>query len=81
MRPGSCSQNRSRSLRGVAAQPGLGVKPTKRRALSLLAFGYAYREICELTGRPYTKVDLGRIEHPPVRSPIGAPGGLSSLAA
>jgi RNA polymerase sigma factor (sigma-70 family) len=33
------------------------LKRDERRALSLLAFGYTYREICELTGWSYTKVN------------------------
>jgi RNA polymerase sigma factor (sigma-70 family) len=33
------------------------LKPDERRALSLLAIGYSYREICHLTGWTYTKVN------------------------
>lgn len=33
------------------------LKRDERRALSLLAFGYSYREICDLTGWTYTKVN------------------------
>ncbi len=33
------------------------LKRDERRALSLLALGYSYREICELTGWTYTKVN------------------------
>jgi DNA-directed RNA polymerase specialized sigma24 family protein len=33
------------------------LKPDERRALSLLAIGYSYREICDLTGWTYTKVN------------------------
>jgi RNA polymerase sigma factor (sigma-70 family) len=33
------------------------LKPQERQALGLLAFGYSYREICELTGWTYTKVN------------------------
>ncbi len=33
------------------------LKPDERRALSLLAIGYSYREICNLTGWTYTKVN------------------------
>jgi RNA polymerase sigma factor (sigma-70 family) len=33
------------------------LKSDERRALSLLAFGYSYREICEQTGWSYTKVN------------------------
>ena len=33
------------------------LKRDERRALSLLAFGYSYREICDLTGWSYTKVN------------------------
>ena len=33
------------------------LKPSERRALSLLALGYSYREICEQTGWSYTKVN------------------------
>ncbi len=33
------------------------LKPQEREALGLLAFGYSYREICELTGWTYTKVN------------------------
>jgi DNA-directed RNA polymerase specialized sigma24 family protein len=33
------------------------LKPNERRALTLLALGYSYREICELTGWTYTKVN------------------------
>ena len=33
------------------------LKRDERRALSLLAFGYSYREICEQTGWSYTKVN------------------------
>ncbi len=34
-----------------------GLKPAEREALSLLALGYSYREICKLTGWSYTKVN------------------------
>jgi RNA polymerase sigma factor (sigma-70 family) len=34
-----------------------GLKPAEREALSLLAVGYSYREISELTGWTYTKVN------------------------
>lgn len=33
------------------------LKPAERRALSLLGLGYSYREICEVTGWTYTKVN------------------------
>jgi RNA polymerase sigma factor (sigma-70 family) len=33
------------------------LKPAELRALSLLALGYRYNEICQLTGWTYTKVD------------------------
>jgi RNA polymerase sigma factor (sigma-70 family) len=33
------------------------LKPAELRALSLLALGYRYNEICQLTGWSYTKVD------------------------
>ncbi len=33
------------------------LKRDERRALSLLALGYSYREICELTSWTYTKVN------------------------
>jgi RNA polymerase sigma factor (sigma-70 family) len=33
------------------------LKPAEREALGLLALGYSYREICELTGWTYTKVN------------------------
>jgi RNA polymerase sigma factor (sigma-70 family) len=33
------------------------LKPAERRALGLLALGYSYREISELTGWTYTKVN------------------------
>jgi RNA polymerase sigma factor (sigma-70 family) len=33
------------------------LKPQERKALSLLALGYSYREICQLTGWTYTKVN------------------------
>jgi RNA polymerase sigma factor (sigma-70 family) len=33
------------------------LKPAERRALSLLALGYSYREICRTTGWTYTKVN------------------------
>jgi RNA polymerase sigma factor, sigma-70 family len=33
------------------------LKPSERRALSLLAAGFSYREICELTAWSYTKVN------------------------
>jgi RNA polymerase sigma factor (sigma-70 family) len=33
------------------------LKPQERRALGLLGLGYSYREICELTGWTYTKVN------------------------
>jgi DNA-directed RNA polymerase specialized sigma24 family protein len=33
------------------------LKPAERRALSLLAFGYSYREIMVATGWTYTKVN------------------------
>lgn len=33
------------------------LKPDERRALGLLALGYTYREICELTGWSHTKVN------------------------
>jgi RNA polymerase sigma factor (sigma-70 family) len=33
------------------------LKRDERRALSLLAFGYSYREICKQTGWSYTKVN------------------------
>ena len=33
------------------------LKPDERRALSLLAIGYSYREICDITGWSYTKVN------------------------
>jgi RNA polymerase sigma factor (sigma-70 family) len=33
------------------------LKPDERRALLLFALGYSYREICELTGWTYTKVN------------------------
>jgi DNA-directed RNA polymerase specialized sigma24 family protein len=33
------------------------LKRDERRALGLLALGYSYREICELTGWSYTKVN------------------------
>lgn len=33
------------------------LKPAERRALGLLALGYSYREIAELTGWTYTKVN------------------------
>lgn len=33
------------------------LKPAEREALGLLAFGYSYREISELTGWTYTKVN------------------------
>jgi RNA polymerase sigma factor (sigma-70 family) len=34
-----------------------GLKPAERETLGLLALGYSYREICELTGWTYTKVN------------------------
>ena len=34
-----------------------GLKPAERQALTLLALGYSYREIGELTGWTYTKVN------------------------
>jgi RNA polymerase sigma factor (sigma-70 family) len=34
-----------------------GLKQAEREALGLLALGYSYREICELTGWTYTKVN------------------------
>lgn len=33
------------------------LKPDERRALTLLALGYSYREICDLTDWTYTKVN------------------------
>jgi RNA polymerase sigma factor (sigma-70 family) len=33
------------------------LKPDQRRALALLAMGFSYREICEITGWTYTKVN------------------------
>jgi RNA polymerase sigma factor (sigma-70 family) len=33
------------------------LKKNERRALSLLAFGYSYQEICRITGWTYTKVN------------------------
>lgn len=33
------------------------LKPHERRAIGLLALGYSYREICEITGWTYTKVN------------------------
>ncbi len=33
------------------------LKRDERRAISLLALGYSYREVCELTGWSYTKVN------------------------
>jgi RNA polymerase sigma factor (sigma-70 family) len=33
------------------------LKPDERRALGLLAIGYSYREICDITGWTYTKVN------------------------
>jgi len=33
------------------------LKPQERKALGLLAYGYSYREICELTGWTYTKTN------------------------
>ena len=33
------------------------LKPQERRALGLLAAGHSYREICQLTGWTYTKVN------------------------
>ena len=33
------------------------LKPQERQALGLLALGYSYREICELTGWTFTKVN------------------------
>jgi RNA polymerase sigma factor (sigma-70 family) len=33
------------------------LKPAEREALGLLAFGYTYNEICQLTGWTYTKVN------------------------
>lgn len=33
------------------------LKPNERRALTLLALGYSYREICNITGWTYTKVN------------------------
>ncbi len=33
------------------------LKPAEQEALGLLAYGYSYREICELTGWTYTKVN------------------------
>lgn len=35
----------------------LNLKPQERRALSLLAIGYSYHEIAQLTGWTYTKVN------------------------
>jgi hypothetical protein len=34
------------------------LKPAERRALSLLTFGYSYREIMAATGWTYTKANL-----------------------
>ena len=33
------------------------LKPAEREALGLFALGYSYREICELTGWTYTRVN------------------------
>ena len=33
------------------------LKPAEREALGLFAVGYSYREICELTGWTYTRVN------------------------
>ena len=33
------------------------LKPAEREALGLFAIGYSYREICELTGWTYTRVN------------------------
>jgi RNA polymerase sigma factor (sigma-70 family) len=33
------------------------LKPAERRALGLFAIGYSYREICDITGWSYTKVN------------------------
>ena len=44
------------TVAGARQQLG-ALKPAEREALGLLAFGYSYREICELTGWTYTKVN------------------------
>jgi RNA polymerase sigma factor (sigma-70 family) len=38
------------------------LKPDERRALLLFALGYSYREICELSGWTYTKVNRCLVE-------------------
>lgn len=50
------------------------LKSQERRALGLLALGYSYREICELTGWTYTKVNRSLAEgRAALRKPT--PGG------
>lgn len=49
--PAEALDRRSRTRAGLAR-----LKPAERRALSLNAFGYSYREICRTTGWTHTKV-------------------------
>lgn len=49
---------RSRARAGALAR----LKPAERRAIVLVGEGYSYREICELTGWTYTKVNRSLAE-------------------
>jgi RNA polymerase sigma factor (sigma-70 family) len=52
-----------------------GLKPAELEALSLLALGYSYREICELTGWTYTKVNRCIVEGRAALRSAQSPGG------
>jgi RNA polymerase sigma factor (sigma-70 family) len=55
------------------------LKDDERRALGLLAIGYSYREICQITGWTYTKVNRCISEgRTALRSPNRATGAKSS---
>jgi hypothetical protein len=51
--PGAAPRRDGRPRDGLAR-----LKPAERRALSLLTFGYSYREIMAATGWTYTKANL-----------------------
>lgn len=56
---GPCPAERAERLEAAVERArSLGrLKPDERRALVLRGAGYSYREICELTGWTYTKVN------------------------
>jgi RNA polymerase sigma factor (sigma-70 family) len=71
--PADAAERRERVGRAREALKAL--KPQELRALTLLAEGYSYAEIGELTGWTYT------IDQPGHRGPVGEGGEVASLPA